>query len=563
MVDGGINMYELEEDNRREIWYLSDLHFDYVSDRILNSPEKRENWLISRMQLNRNVIYVLPGDFYDDYKKTLRFIKELEENEIVCFLTLGNHDYWSNGRYSYREINAIFEDETKDNKFARLLMTGRAYELDGVTFIGDSGFSNFKINVTDDGLEGESTEFGGDELEEFFISKKEHKQFIDAKKVRDWHIADICKLHKSWISFANQMIHTGKKLIIVTHWPMQMKKICVKQTELKEAKRDFSSDDAKLIRGIWWRQKSDMENGGNYWSIFGHTHYPEYDYHEGHSISRQIGYEPNKSFDRFPVDWFGKLIPVVPSTEIVSDTQIIKNYQTDAIYDPKKNDVELLKKLELLGFRRTGNAFNKASIAAYADNPEDFFREVRYKLRLSRTIVGYIDAASMVIKDACTVIEAAVRILEKGYQGNIIEFYTSLILAGYGYSGMLTEVQNMRKINIYDIARIYFVLYTVESFKEQLDLSNVKTIKKSSRKNAVLLLQGVELYVPRINGYEVSVSDLQPVIDELNRFIEKSTNKKTMRMRDLEAPKLKLETTMRFNDNEIVKIGDDNVKLVL
>ncbi|EGF47388.1 hypothetical protein AAULR_25046, partial [Lacticaseibacillus rhamnosus MTCC 5462] len=82
-------------------------------------------------------------EIFDSYQETAAFINRLETNRVTCLLVLGNHDYWSNGQFTYAEILEKMEKATAMNRFAHLLTTGRVVKIDNQVFIGDSGFSNF------------------------------------------------------------------------------------------------------------------------------------------------------------------------------------------------------------------------------------------------------------------------------------------------------------------------------------------------------------------------------------------------------------------------------------
>jgi UDP-2,3-diacylglucosamine pyrophosphatase LpxH len=55
------------------IKYISDLHLDY------KSPQKKRDFL---KLLNPNMFYIIAGDFYNDYRKTLSLIDELNAKKI-------------------------------------------------------------------------------------------------------------------------------------------------------------------------------------------------------------------------------------------------------------------------------------------------------------------------------------------------------------------------------------------------------------------------------------------------------------------------------------------------
>ena len=107
---------------------MSDLHFDkkalpgYVKQKLIkleNDPIahfkymeevlKSGDYQYSKNKIKQNIkffidllysnregnIFVLAGDFFDDFFETLDFMQILEKAQITSFVVLGNHDYWT------------------------------------------------------------------------------------------------------------------------------------------------------------------------------------------------------------------------------------------------------------------------------------------------------------------------------------------------------------------------------------------------------------------------------------------------------------------------------------
>ena len=86
----------LSNKNIDSIYFISDIHIDYQP----NGVSVNNNKLYFDKEILRiksDGIVILAGDFYDDYRKTLNLVKELEKLEVNGFFVLGNHDYWSHG----------------------------------------------------------------------------------------------------------------------------------------------------------------------------------------------------------------------------------------------------------------------------------------------------------------------------------------------------------------------------------------------------------------------------------------------------------------------------------
>ena len=171
----------------RPIVFISDLHFDFTNQEFNpEAADRLKKEFLSFIKENYgNCLLCLAGDYFNDYRKTLGFIKELEKNKIRGFCVLGNHDYWSQSPKSYQELITLFDTETKENQYFRLLITGRKYYYDDLCVIGDTGWTSFRRRV------------GGD------IPLEQFTELPDACMVKGFHPEQIKEFHGNWVAFAN------------------------------------------------------------------------------------------------------------------------------------------------------------------------------------------------------------------------------------------------------------------------------------------------------------------------------------------------------------------------
>ena len=217
------------------IVFISDLHFDYMNKKsCIECAEEIKNTFISyiKEKYSRSIVCI-GGDCFDDWQKALTFIQELEQERINGFIVLGNHDYWNDGTKTYKELLHIFAAETKENKYFRLLMTGRKYYIGDVCFIGDTGWTSFILNKR-------------------HVNLSQFMELPEATLVKDFSPKEIVSMHNCWIKFANSILEQEKKVIILTHYPM----VCY----------------AKEPKDTWWSSKTKLIESKKCWKIFGHTH---------------------------------------------------------------------------------------------------------------------------------------------------------------------------------------------------------------------------------------------------------------------------------------------------
>jgi predicted phosphohydrolase len=167
------------------IVFISDLHFDYTAGKYRPSDAaKRQQAFMDFIKgYYSNCVLCLAGDYYDNYQETLSFIKELEENRIVGFFVLGNHDYWNDRTRSHDDIIRIFNSETRNNNYFRFLVAGKKFYINDVCVIGDTGWTSF-ISKSHD------------------VSLEQFMSLPDVNKVRGFQPKKIREGHDKWIAYA-------------------------------------------------------------------------------------------------------------------------------------------------------------------------------------------------------------------------------------------------------------------------------------------------------------------------------------------------------------------------
>lgn len=514
VTKSGLVKRPIEEDVLPEIWYLSDIHFDIVKNSRRNPPRKREDRMVNFMVRHIDKVFVLAGDFYDDFADSLAFIDRLEQLHVKSFLTLGNHDYWAKRHeqnYSYEYLNALFASKTENNKYARLLMTGRVYSVGSMKIIGDAGFTDFNVD----------RESGAAYTvpESIFVGPPE--VWRDTLEVKNWSQDKVIALHSRWVKFAQEMIAENIPLLMVTHWPMLLPHQVVTDNDITFIENErvglvTPEEDAifKKFHASWFKVSSGLDDSNRQlWSIFGHVHHPYDNYHHGHDVSKQLGYTPTGQFYDISPNTFGHLVPVQTNRSLAKAINWLAPYQTN----------ELVLEPPTIGYQRSGNSVNKEIFARLVGDPTEYLSTIAAKIKTSVSINGYVDKSGWKINRFNKVVEGAIRVLERGYQGNAFDFFTALVVTGYAYSNQIMLLEFMRPLSLYDIVRFYLELRTVNEFHDQLNINNIHKIHKSHRQNTVFEVAGNRISIPNVDGYELSPNEIAPFFDSVNTFIEDSS----------------------------------------
>lgn len=469
------------------IVFISDLHFDYTDGKyLLEQAERKEDEFVDYVkQKYSDGILCICGDFYSDYIKTMQFIEKMEREEIKGFFVLGNHDYWSAGLKSYDEVIEMFEKKTTQYKYFRLLISGKKYYIGDVCFIGDTGWTSFKRN-------GEMVDL------EYFDDLPEMKE------VRNFSCIDIIERHNKWIEYANNIIATENKIIILSHFPM--------------------IDFTKKSKDCWWSSETQMIVSENYWNIFGHTHKDKQQ--ENNCVSAQRGYKNKKEFlmicgeKQYEVDDFGELVKEELFNKGALSTVEGGLLQYYTSINAEKMNIQVSKAVRRRGFRRC--SANKEIIAMLATSPDRYLIKVKKKIKAyeKNTFIGYRLITKLSGKTLENIYEA-IGILEQGMNRksviNIREFVIAAVLTGYVYNDVpyVIEDENIfRPVDDFDIIRFYLIFLTIQ--KCEIKKKGIKDMEIRASTKRGFFVGNVEIKLPVINGKSLNVQEVLKNMEEQN-----------------------------------------------
>lgn len=476
------------------IAFISDLHFDFVNGKsCVEQSETIKETFISYIKMNyqHSIICVL-GDCFNDWNKTLLFIKELEQEQIKGFMVLGNHDYWNDGTKSYGELLHIFDEETKNHEHFRLLITGRKYYVGEVCFIGDTGWTSFVQN-------GKRTE-----LSQF-------TKLPDAFYIKGFSPKEILSMHNSWIKYANRILEQENQVILLTHYPM----ICF-------AKKSIDS---------WWSSETELKESKNCWKIFGHTHKSRQ--RKRNHISAQRGYE-NKDIKmleeyghlpfmkQYKEEDFGLLVKTEETSKLPTiNLSPLIDFYTSLVVENPDTQIELVEEIRSRGFKRSSK--NWEILSELATNPYGYIKHIKSLLKEyeKSAYIGYCyayDLSEKTVHAIHTAIASLERIFERDDFSNPLIFVMSAIVTGYVYNYMPEEIDHMRPVDYYDIVRFYLVFQTMRKYK--LSFEDISSIRK--HKTRTVLLANVPVGLPVINKQCMTVEEAYMCLKGTPLLAEKS-----------------------------------------
>ncbi|MDQ0092079.1 putative phosphohydrolase [Paenibacillus anaericanus] len=454
------------------IVFISDLHFDFTKRKFKAKAALRmkDDFITFVKEHYSGSILCLAGDFFNSYKKTLSFVKELEKNQIVGFFVLGNHDYWNNGSMSHRDIINLFSDVTKDNQYFRFLVTGRKYYFNDICIVGDTGWTSFRRGRRQV------------ELNQFMC-------LPDAVQVKDFNPRNIIDLHNEWVSFANDVLKKEEKVLIVTHFPMV----------------NFTKED----KDCWWSSTTALK-GDNSWRIFGHTHRSGQRFN---NISSQRGYV-NKDAKDLERQWvmqytsacFGKIEKSGYQDNIssVSNFDSISNFHSPIVVKNVTDDVALILTVKLRGYKRC--AANKHNFTTLANSAEAYLEIVKKVTKgyLRDTYIGYVLSGPLP-QEVINAIQHSIEIIERRDMSDVRAFITAAVITGYVFNEMPFLIKDMRPLDDYDILRFWLMLLTINHYG--INMESINTVR-SDKKNPIRFCN-VDLYVPAVNDLSLTTDEVE------------------------------------------------------
>jgi len=498
----------------KSIVYISDLHFDYIKykRRASAAPPIKDAFIAHIKEHYADAVICLTGDFFDNYRKTLAFAKELEANQVVGFFVLGNHDYWNNQTKSHLDIIRLFVDATKKNRYFHFLCTGKKHYIGDLCFIGDTGWTSFRRNQRK-------------------VIMKQFMSLPDADKVKDFSPKGIIALHDKWIAYANSVLAQEERVIVLTHFPMV----------------NFTQNDGDC----WWSSTTAL-TGDSCWRIFGHTHVEKEQ--QDYNISSQRGYgnksaeDLQKKFERYqfhaqslkdleerdpkqynnrreafsrylesdylhtyqysPRD-FGMLEPTMQFGLATTSQGCISRYYSPQIILNSTTERETVSDIQRRGYKRC--AANKVNFAALAKSPTEYLERVKSITNgyLSNFRIGYM-LSSVLPREVVQAIFSSIAFLERGEYSDVRTFITAAIITGYAYNRMPFLIRSMRPLDDYDIIRFWMMFQTIK--KLGLDIDEFSTVRKGNRNDKYISFCNVDVYLPEIDGYSLSVNEMQALM---------------------------------------------------
>lgn len=444
------------------IVFISDLHFDFTNNEYHpeSSERMKEEFLAFVKEQCRNCLLCLAGDYFNDYRKTLAFIQEMESHRIRGFCVLGNHDYWNQGQKGYQELIALFETETRGNQYFRLLITGRKYYFENVCVIGDTGWTSYRRRA------------GGD------ISLDRFMELPEADEVKGFDPGQLKAFHRDWVEFANAAVSSEEKVLIITHFPMF----------------DFTREDADC----WWSSLTDLK-AENCWNIFGHTHHKKVQCYN--NVSYQIGYG-NKAAEqvvcekRYSLEMFGKLEKVGGGSSVaLAGGRILNAFFSPFLVTDTNRDIAEITQIRSRGFRRC--AANKNNFAALANDRENYLKQVIEILNgcLEGNHIGYV-VTERLSKYIVESVFASIAVLEESDFSDIRAFVTAAVITGYVYNNVPHMIEDMRPLDDYDVIRFWLMFLTIKKYN--IGMTDIHSVRKD--RSNYIAFQNVDIYLPAVNN---------------------------------------------------------------
>lgn len=496
---------DINESSINKIRFLSDFHFDFKK----GCEDLFFTYISESLE---DGLLILAGDFYNNFKKTIKFIQKLESLKIQGFFVLGNHDYWSKGMYTYNEIIDFVSKKTIHHQYFKFLKTGIIHRIDDLVFIGDTGWTSFNNGV------------GKQNFDKRTIKLPEYEE------VKNFSFKEISSYHIKWIKFAKSILSRYEKVIMVTHFPMF--------NNLSYLKFSKKSD-------LWWRSLVDIPNKYlNFWNIYGHTHNTN---KMNNFVSSQMGYDNSSYFQ------FKTLQRLSYETKLVSLNNLMSLFYNSNII--KTNDENEIREIKERGYKRT--SANKHVISAVVNDFESYISSVERILanEETRIYIGYI-CSFVVPFSTKKMIENAIQILKEGIQ-DIRTYMTAIIVTGYVWNNMIYELDFMRPLDDFDIIRLYLYFKTIK--KHNIPIHLIRTIERH-RKNK-LVVNNVDVYIPVINDiFQLNKEDLEQFKQiDLNSIAIYNSNSIVV---DVVNDDIPIKTIKSFNYEKYKEFGFESINKV-
>lgn len=313
-----------------------------------------------------------------------------------------------------------------------------------------------------------------------------NNQIPETQEILNFSYSSILELHTKWIDYANSIISSNEKVIILTHFPM----IC----------------SAKTNADLWWSSKTKLMKQHNYWSFSGHTH-QDNQYHN--YVSRQRGYTSyNPATDYIDCGDFmfflmkiGVLERLSDSRAILSSKELLSKYFNSELLSIE--DKSEIMKVRKRGFIRS--SANKHVFSALSSGHSGYIKKVKKVLsgRCNNPYIGFY-IYNGVSEDTINEIKTALDVLIQNDMTDIRLYMTAVVVTGRAYNNESSRIPYMRPLDDYDVIRFYLVLLTMKKYN--ISSNKVERIRKHPKN--YLTIGKVDIYIPQVNDYSISPDEL-------------------------------------------------------
>ncbi|MEK3718479.1 metallophosphoesterase [Paenibacillus sp. FSL R7-0333] len=465
------------ESTENPILFISDLHFDFTKRKFKPRAASlmKDDFITFIKEWYSDSILCLAGDFFNSYKKTLSFVKELEKKQVLGFFVLGNHDYWNDGTKSHQDIIELFSKETQDNQYFKFLVTGRKYYYNDICVIGDTGWTSFRRGKRQ-------------------VTLRQFMGLPDVQKVKDFSPKKVIALHNDWVNFANDVLNNEEKVLIVTHFPMI----------------NITNED----KDCWWSSTTALK-GDNSWRIFGHTHKSEQQYN---NVSSQRGYNNSdtETLERIGIKQyspysFRKLEKLDDQHSIIASNSFepISKFHSPIVVSDAKNELVLVSAIKRNGYKRC--SANKYNFSVLANTPEVYLETVKEITNgyLRDTYIGYT-LSGRLSGQVLKAIYHSIAIIESGDFSDIRAFMTAVVITGYVFNRMPLSIEGMRPLDDYDVVRFWLMLLTMKQYG--IDIGVINTVRSDKKKHITFC--NVDLYLPAVNDLSLNVEEVKMLMQK-------------------------------------------------
>ncbi len=439
-----------------KLLFLSDLHLDYTKRKYSPSNGKGNEARFMeevRRKCTGNYVLIIAGDIFNDYRETVAFANRLEAEQIRGFFVMGNHDYWSGLReplLGYRDIIKYVDEHTEGNNHFRFLCTGKSYDIQGVTFIGDTGWTSYR-----------SKKYKG-------VPDLDTLPSIEGDQVAWFSHRDVLYMHDQWIDFANTVYERCRDVITVTHFPMVEQK-------------------GKGANDFWWSSVTKLKNKNN-WCISGHSHMSKWE--KNNHIAHQRGYE-NKDFV------LGELEQLLPNLTSENYPDLVQAHLTDWY---EFNTTISAAEASSRGFKRV--SANRKNMASIIKDKEAYIRRIERGIEgYSVSTYGGFTYGTPVEAKTFALLRLCLEVLRMDHMPDVRTYMIAVVLTGYVYNHAMEDLPYARPLDNLDVVRMFLLFMTLSHFDIQPD--EVDGVSKATKQRDFITFEGYTVWLPKVESQGV------------------------------------------------------------